>query len=320
MTSTVQAPDLLAAIVASTRRMVDVRSADVPLTEVERRAAAVEPRTGLFRQALKRTDRINVIAECKRRSPSRGVLKADYDAPSIAAGYERAGAAAVSVLTEPAFFDGCLDHLSAVRRSTVLPVLRKDFIVDRYQILEARAAGADAILLIVAALSQAVLKGLYATAADAGLDVLVEIHDLAELPIALDAGASIVGVNNRNLRTLSVDPDVSRNAVELIPDGAIAVAESGLRTAEDLAELKTAGYDAFLIGERLMTADDPGRALGDLLKDTTPRAARGERGPQRGSRVGVHDGAPPLDKSSGRPEQGRGTQASGEERVLGPRD
>ena len=307
MTSTVQAPDLLAAIVASTQHTVGVRSTQVPLTEMARRASAVEPRTGLFRQALKRPDRINVIAECKRRSPSRGVLKPDYDASAIAAGYERAGAAAISVLTEPAFFDGCLDHLIAVRRSTALPVLRKDFIVDRYQVLEARAAGADAILLIVAALSPAALKGLYVMAAEAGLDVLVEIHDLAELPLALELGASIIGVNNRNLRTLSVDPDVSRKAVELIPDGTIAVAESGLRTAEDLKELKTAGYDAFLIGERFMSTDDPGRALGDLLNGSTPRAARG-------------DGGSSLDKSSGRPEQRRGTQASGEERVLGPRD
>jgi indole-3-glycerol phosphate synthase len=226
----------------------------------------VTPRRGIFRQALERPARINVIAECKRRSPSRGVLRAGYDPASIALGYERGGAAAVSVLTEPTFFDGSLDHLAAVRKTTALPILRKDFIVDRYQILEARAAGADAILLIVAALSQTALTQLHQTAVELGLDVLVEIHDMFELPMALDAGASIIGVNNRNLSTLAVDTDVSRKAVELIPEEVIAVAESGLKTGDDLSNLKTAGYDAFLVGERLMTTDDPGRALGELLK------------------------------------------------------
>jgi indole-3-glycerol phosphate synthase len=266
MTSTAQAPDLLAAIVAATQRMVEVRAAQVPVGEMDRRAAAVEPRPGCFKAALSRADRINVIAECKRRSPSRGVLKADYDPAAIARGYEKAGAAAISVLTEPAFFDGHLDHLAAVRRETTLPVLRKDFIVDRYQILEARATGADAILLIVAALQPPVLELLHRTASEAGLGVLVEIHDLLELPVALDAGASIVGVNNRNLRTLAVDTDVSREAIALIPDDVIAVAESGLKTGEDLRNLKNAGYDAFLIGERFMAAGDPGDALAGLLK------------------------------------------------------
>lgn len=265
MTSTVQTPDLLAAIVAATRRMVDVRAARVPAGEVDRRAAAVEPRRGRFRAALSRADRVNVIAECKRRSPSRGVLKAEYDPAAIARAYTLAGAAAISVLTEPAFFDGHLDHLAAVRQVTDLPLLRKDFIVDRYQILEARAAGADAILLIVAAVPPSVLSVLHRAADDAGLDVLVEIHELAELPIALDAGASIVGVNNRNLRTLAVDTEVSRQAVDLIPDDAIAVAESGLKSSDDLRDLRRAGYDAFLIGERFMTASDPGDALAGLL-------------------------------------------------------
>ncbi len=265
MTSTIEAPDLLAAIVAATRRMVDVRAARMPLDELDRRAAGVEPRPGFFKEALSRTDRLNVIAECKRRSPSRGVLKANYDPASIARGYERAGAAAISVLTEPAFFDGHLDHLVAARQVTSVPILRKDFIVDRYQILEARAAGANAILLIVAALTPPALTQLHQAATEAGLDVLVEIHDLFELPIALDAGASIVGVNNRNLRTLAVNTDVSRAAVDLIPDEVIAVAESGLTSAGDLQDLKSAGYDAFLMGERFMTAGDPGDALAGLL-------------------------------------------------------
>jgi indole-3-glycerol phosphate synthase len=275
MTSTVETPDLLAAIVAATRRTVAVRAERTSIDELERRAVNVEPRSGVFKAALSRGDRLNVIAECKRRSPSKGVLRADYDAAAIAAAYDRAGAAAISVLTEPAFFDGHLDHLSAVRRATSLPVLRKDFIVDRYQILEARAAGADAILLIVAALSRAALAQLHQAATDAGLDVLVEIHDSSELPIALNAGASIVGVNNRNLRTLAVDTSVSMRAVEQIPEDVIAVAESGLKTSADLQELTTAGYDAFLIGERLMAAEDPGQALAALLSGES--GARGLR-------------------------------------------
>jgi indole-3-glycerol phosphate synthase len=270
MTSTADTPDLLAAIVAATQRMVEHRAANAPLAEIERRAARVEPRRGCFGAALSQTDRLNVIAECKRRSPSKGVLKADYDPADIARGYDHAGAAAISVLTEPAFFDGHLDHLAAVRQVTALPILRKDFVVDRYQILEARAAGADAVLLIVAALPPAALKALHDAARDAGLDVLVEIHDLSELSMAIDAGASIVGVNNRNLRTLAVDTEVSRQAAELIPDDVIAVAESGLRTGADLRELRRAGYDAFLIGERFMATEHPGESLAALLKDAAP--------------------------------------------------
>jgi len=265
MTSTAQTPDLLAAIVAATQRMVEVRAGRESMRELERRAAAVSAPRG-FKGALSRTGRLNVIAECKRRSPSKGVLKADYDPALIARSYERAGAAAISVLTEPAFFDGHLDHLTAVRQAVEVPILRKDFIIDRYQILEARAAGADAILLIVAALTPSMLKDLHRHAVDAELDVLVEIHDLRELTAALDAGASLVGVNNRNLRTLAVDIDVSRQAIELIPDEVIAVAESGLKTADELRNLKRLAYDAFLIGERLMSSEDPGQALGELLR------------------------------------------------------
>jgi indole-3-glycerol phosphate synthase len=268
MTSTAQTPDLLAAIVAATRKTVEVRSNAMPLSGIERRAASVAPRTGAFARALAPEERFNVIAECKRRSPSKGVLRARYDPSAIAAAYDRAGAAAISVLTEPTFFDGALEHLAAVRSATSLPLLRKDFIVDPYQIAEARATGADAILLIVAALSPAALGGLHRAARDAGLDVLVEVHDLSELSVALDAGAAIIGVNNRNLRTLAVDVEVSRKAIELIPETVIAVAESGLRSHAELAELKSAGYDAFLVGERLMAAEDPGAALADLIRGT----------------------------------------------------
>jgi indole-3-glycerol phosphate synthase len=266
MTISAQSPDLLGAIVAATRRMVDVRASRVPVAEMDRRAATVEPRPRAFKAALERSGSLNVIAECKRRSPSRGVLKREYDPAAIALTYENAGAAAISVLTEPAFFDGSLDHLVAVRRTTSLPVLRKDFIVDVYQILEARAAGADAVLLIVAALAPAVLRQLHQAATDAALDVLVEVHDLSEINIALEAGVSIIGVNNRNLRTLEVDNEVSLRAIELIGNEVTAVAESGLKTREDLLALSAAGYHAFLIGERLMVSSDPGQALRGLLE------------------------------------------------------
>lgn len=263
-------PDLLSAIVAATRRIVETRSAAVPMGEMERLAAAVPSRAGAFSSAIGRPGRINIIAECKRRSPSRGVLRAAYDPAAIASGYEENGAAAVSVLTEPAFFDGALEHLAAVRRTVALPILRKDFIVDRYQILEARAAGADAVLLIVAALAASELKMLHGQAIEAGLDVLVEVHGLDELPAALDAGARIIGVNNRNLRTLAVSTGVSEQFIATLPGDVVAVAESGLKTSEDLTRLHMAGYHAFLIGERFMSADDPGQALGAILKGARP--------------------------------------------------
>lgn len=268
--------DLLAAIVAATRRIVEVRSAQVSLAELERGAAAVAPRPGAFRRAIQRMDALNVIAECKRRSPSRGVLRANYDPAAIARSYERGGAAAVSVLTEPTFFDGSLEHLAAVRQATTLPVLRKDFIIDPYQIVETRAACADAVLLIVAALSPAMVKSLHARAIDAGLDVVVEVHGLDEVPVALDAGARIIGVNRRNLRTLAVSTDISERFMDQLPNDVVTVAESGLKTSEDLLRLRKAGYKAFLVGERLMTANDPGEALEELLK-----GQRAEGGGQR---------------------------------------
>jgi indole-3-glycerol phosphate synthase len=266
MTSTVEAPDLLAAIVAATKRAVEFRASRVPLAEMERKAALVDLTLHSFKGAIGRRDRINVIAECKHRSPSKGVLTGAYQPAEIARSYDRAGAAAISVLTEPAFFDGNLDHLTAVRTVTLLPILRKDFIVDRYQIFEARAAGANAILLIVSAVRPTDLEDLHLVATDAGLDVLVEVHDLVEVEIALEAGASIIGVNNRNLRTLQVDMEVSLRAIESVPDDVIAVAESGLKTSDDIRRLRRAGYDAFLVGESLMATGDPGAALCDLLE------------------------------------------------------
>lgn len=266
MTTLSAAPDLLNAIVASVRRTVEIRKEQEPLGPLAARAEARPRRPNAFRDALTRRDRVNVIAECKRRSPAKGVLRQDYDASAIAAGYERAGAAAISVLTEATFFDGSLGDLERVRRSVRLPLLRKDFIVDEYQLFEAAAAGADAVLLIVAALTDDQLRTLLARASALGLASLVEVHDRPELERALGAEATIVGVNNRNLRTLQVNLETSIALIEAMPRGVVAVAESGLRSADEIERLRAAGYAAFLIGERLMAEPDPGAALELLLR------------------------------------------------------
>ena len=272
------APDLLETIVAATRRVVEVREAAQPLTALAERVAAVPSRPGRFFGALSVADEINVIAECKRRSPSKGVLRTEYDPVAIATGYADAGAAAISVLTEPTFFDGALEHLAAVRAAVDVPLLRKDFIVSEYQLLEAKIAGADAILLIVAALRPAELKVLHDHATRHGLDALVEVHDARELAIALDVGARIVGVNNRNLRTLQVDVHASEALIAQIPGDVVAVSESGLKTSDDVVRLRALGYRAFLIGETFMTAADPGAELRALVAGTGVAAAdRGAR-------------------------------------------
>jgi indole-3-glycerol phosphate synthase len=259
-------PDLLEAIVAATRTRVESAKQREPRESLERRASARTPQGRLFAERLSRRGSVNVIAECKRRSPSRGVLRTAYDPVTTAKGYEEAGAAAISVLTEPGFFDGSLEHLAAVRDVVRIPLLRKDFIIDDYQLLEARAAGADAVLLIVSALDDAALVSLAKSAADLGLAVLVEVHSVEECRRAVDAGARIIGVNNRNLRTLAVDLTASRDIAAVIPGDAIAISESGLKTPADLQAMKRLGYQAFLIGERFMVEPDPGAALMGLIE------------------------------------------------------
>jgi indole-3-glycerol phosphate synthase len=193
------------------------------------------------------------------------VLARAYEPGEIARAYERAGAAAISVLTEPSFFDGALAHLEATRAATSLPLLRKDFILDEYQLYEARAAGADAVLLIVAMLDDASLRHLARCAADLGLAVLVEVHSISELETACGAGADLIGVNSRDLRTLAVDAGVCDALILEAPPGCVMVAESGIRSREDIDRLAARGYRAFLVGERLMTAPDPGAALAALV-------------------------------------------------------
>lgn len=265
------APDLLRTIVAAAERIVQVRREREPVPALERRAAAASPRAPLFESALAAPGRVNVIAECKRRSPSRGVLAPVYDPVAIARQYESGGAAAISVLTEPTFFDGALDHLTAVRAAVAVPLLRKDFIVHDYQLLEARAAGADAVLLIVAALEQDALPRLQQRAAELGLATLVEVHNEEELARALDSGARLIGVNNRDLRTLAVDVEASFRLAGRIPANVVAVSESGLQSRTDLEKLSAAGYRAFLIGERFMTDSDPAAAIRELIGGAADR-------------------------------------------------
>jgi indole-3-glycerol phosphate synthase len=260
------APDLLMTIVAATRRIVDVRSRDRSIDALARDRER-QPAGDAFARALRSGEPPRVIAECKRRSPSRGILRADYDPAAHARAYASAGAAAISVLTEPTFFDGSLDHLRAVRSAVAVPLLRKDFIVSEYQLHEAVAAGADAVLLIVGALDDAELRQLHSRAQDLGLACLVEVHDVEEARRALDAGARIIGVNSRNLRTLTVDLGVLDAVGAVLPSEITAVAESGIKSSDDLGRLTHAGYKAFLVGERLITQPDPGEALIELRRN-----------------------------------------------------
>lgn len=260
--------DILQAIVAGARRSADERAAMTPLERVDERARAMSPRGGAFRASLA-ADGVRVIAECKRRSPSKGVLRASYDPAAIASSYARAGAAGISVLTEASFFDGAMTHLEAVRNAVETPVLRKDFVVSEYQVAEARGLGADAVLLIVAILDAAALQRLIRLAESRGLLPVVEAHSADEIAIALDAGATTVGVNSRNLRTLDVDTTAFATLVQLIPDHVVAIAESGIRTGADVRRLRGEGYDAFLVGERFMTEPDPGAALAALIDEAS---------------------------------------------------
>ncbi len=232
------------------------------------RSLADTPR-GL-RAALAEGPAPRVIAEIKRRSPSRGEIRPDLDPVGCAKCYADSGAAAISVLTDERYFGGHLDHLEQVRRAVAVPVLRKDFLTDRYQVDEARVRGADAVLLIAAAFAPDArverLRGLREHAAGLGLDALVEVHDAEELEAALAAGADLVGINNRDLRTFEVDLAVTERLAPSVPEGVVIVAESGIRTREDIDRLARSGADAFLVGESLMSEPDLGRALRRLRR------------------------------------------------------
>ena len=252
-------------ILAHTRTEVAERrvTADVPL--LERQAAAHRPRG--FEAGLRKAAAAGpaVIAELKKASPSRGLIRSDFEPVALARSLEAAGAAALSVLTDREFFQGSLENLTRASSAVSIPCLRKDFMVDPFQILEARAGGADAILLIVAALADTELKSLSAEARRMELDVLCEIHDREELDRAVALGFSVIGVNSRNLHTMKVDPQTQIDLAQTLPRTALRVAESGIRDAADIARMTEAGFDAFLIGESLMREPDPGAALAILL-------------------------------------------------------
>lgn len=259
-------PATLDEIVASTRRKVAAHKQGTDLWELERRAEMHVPRG--FREKLRKTAEsgVAIIAELKKASPSRGVIRADFNPQALARELEAAGAAALSVLTDEEYFQGSLDNLRIASESCHLPCLRKDFIVDEFQLLEARANGADAVLLIAAALSSAELIALAKRAREAGLDVLCEAHDELEMVRAFHAGCDLVGVNSRDLKTFKVDLETAFRLAPMFEGNIVGVAESGIQTPHDITRLRSAGYKAFLIGESLMKAERPGEALQSLLR------------------------------------------------------
>jgi len=250
----------LSEIIERKRQRVEEAKRRVPLEALERRSHSHRLREALLR------DGINIIAEFKRRSPSKGIIRVDADLKQIAKSYEAGGAVAMSVLTEEDYFSGSLADLRAAKSIIDLPVLRKDFVVDDYQLYESAAAGADAVLLIVAALDDDALLRLRRLAEDEiGMDALVEVHDRDEMQRAVDCGATLIGVNNRNLHTFDVSLETSLSLAADAPKDAVLVSESGLKTASDLSRLRDVGYRGFLIGESLMRSDDPATALRELI-------------------------------------------------------
>ncbi len=252
---------ILDEILVSTRSELDARRRHLPLDEL---AAAKVPARPRLRDALSGPG-LALIAEFKRRSPSAGEIRAGSSAGEIARAYERGGAAAMSVLTDGPYFGGSLADLREAATACALPLLRKDFVLDVYQLHEARAAGASAVLLIVAAIADEELQSLHSAALALGLDALVEVHDAPELERALAAGASLIGVNNRDLRDFSVEPQRTFALLELMPPDTLVVAESGISTREQLERRAAAGVAGALVGERLMRADSPERALRELI-------------------------------------------------------
>ncbi len=257
---------LLDEIVRHKRRDLERAKAQRSIAEQAELAEAMDDRVRGFRAALLSAPRPRVIAEIKRRSPSRGEIRWDFDPVACAKAYADAGAAALSVLTDERYFGGRLEFLQAARGAVSLPLLRKDFIVDSYQVDEARVCGADAVLLITSALDSSALGALRERAGALGLDALVEVHDQGELKIALDVGADLIGINNRDLRTFEVDLGVTEKLAAAIPEGVVVVAESGIFCAGDMERLEGAGAQAFLVGEALMRENDIGLALRRLRR------------------------------------------------------
>ena len=254
---------ILDTIVAAKRAEIAAARASAPLARLQAEAR-LAPSTRDFVAAV-RSKRPAVIAEVKRASPSKGVLRVDFDPASIAQSYERGGAACLSVLTDAQFFQGAAAHLVAARAACTMPVLRKDFLIDPYQVYEARAMGADCILLIAACLAPSQMAELEACAFEQGLAVLVEVHDARELDLALALKTPLLGINNRNLRTFETRLETTLELLPRIPAQRIVVTESGIARREDVQRLRSAGVEAFLVGEAFMRASDPGQALQDLF-------------------------------------------------------
>ncbi|MEI6223778.1 MAG: indole-3-glycerol phosphate synthase TrpC [Deltaproteobacteria bacterium] len=254
----------LSEILARKALEVEDRRAALPERELEARAVDAPPTRPLEAALSPRGGPVRIVAEVKRASPSAGAIDAGLDAPAQAARYAAAGAAAVSVLTDGPGFGGSLDDLQAARARVSIPLLRKDFVLERYQLLEARVRGADAALLIVSALPGDLLRRRLDDCAGLGLSALVEVHDLAEAEVAVRAGARIVGVNNRDLRTFKVDLAASEAVLPALPEGVLGIAESGVRTPADVARLRRAGAANFLVGEALVRASDPGALLAGM--------------------------------------------------------
>lgn len=258
--------DVLARICAAKREAVTRRRAALPVSELEARLPATPPRR--FRHALQaklESDGLALIAEIKKASPSQGLIRADFDPLALARAYAAGGAACLSVLTEETWFQGADEHLRAARTAVDLPCLRKDFILEPYQVVEARVIGADCVLLIMAALADGAARELCDLATALGLDVLVEVHDAAELERALRLEATLIGINNRNLKTLQVDLRTTEQLAPLVPDNRLLVAESGLHRHADLERMATAGARCFLVGEALMRQPDVTAATRALL-------------------------------------------------------
>ncbi len=251
--------NILDQIIEHKRREVAERKRSVPYKALEG-GEFFQRQTLSLKDFVRKANRSGIIAEFKRRSPSKGVINANAAVDVTTRGYADAGASGLSVLTDEKFFGGSNDDLSRARRNNSIPILRKDFTIDEYQIAEARAIGADAILLIAAVLDPDESKRLAAFAHSLGLEVLLEVHNLAELQASLDAGADLIGVNNRDLKTFSVSIEVSKNLATQIPDSVVKVSESGISNVHAIAELKKSGFEGFLIGENFMKEEDPGAA------------------------------------------------------------
>jgi indole-3-glycerol phosphate synthase len=253
-------PDLLQRILEAKRAEVAAARASIPDREIERRAREAPPRrdfVGAIRARIE-AGKPAVIAEIKRASPSKGLLRAEFDPAAIARSYEAGGAACLSVLTDREFFQGAPEHLAQARSACALPVLRKDFVTEPYQVCESRAMGADCMLLIAAALNPATMRELEALAQELGMAVLVEVHDAAELEVALSLETPLIGINNRNLRTFETALETTLGLLPRVPEGRIVVTESGILRPQDVSLMRSRGVGAFLVGEAFMRAPDPG--------------------------------------------------------------